>query len=89
LQAILLDIYQTEVLAVAAVLPLQLNRGPGCPLEIQLAQYVTLVFTPDGRLPGSEKSSVVLATKYSHFLYSLRRCVAIQAVFYSKHEVLG
>jgi hypothetical protein len=70
-QALMFEIYRAKVLAVAAVLPLNLNLSLGLAGEIQLAQYVTFVFTLDGRLPRSEESSFVLATKYSHFRYSL------------------
>jgi hypothetical protein len=70
-QAILLDIYRAEMFAVTAVLPLKLNWSIGLAVEIQLPQYVTFIFTLDGRLPWSEKTSFVLGTKYSHFRYSL------------------
>jgi len=70
-QAILLDIYRAKMLAVAAVLPLKLNRSFELAVEIQLAQYVTFIFTFDGRLPRSEESFFVLGTKYSHFRYSI------------------
>jgi len=70
-QAILIEIYWAKMLAVTAVLPLKLNWSIGLAGEIQLPQYVTFVFTLDGRLPWSEKTSFVLGTKYSHFRYSL------------------
>jgi hypothetical protein len=59
------------MLAVAAVLPLKLDRIFGITFEIQLAQYVTFTFTFDRTLPWSEESSLVLGTEYSHFRCSL------------------
>jgi hypothetical protein len=70
-KAILIEIYRAKVLAVAAVLPLKLNWILGLAVEIQLAQYVTLIFTLDRRLSRSEESSFVLGAKNSHFPYSL------------------
>ena len=55
----------------SAILPLKINRRFGLAVEIQLAQYVTFIFTLDGRLPRGEESFFVLGTKYSHFRYSL------------------
>ena len=70
-QAILLNIYRAKMLAVAAVLPLKLSWILGLAVEIQLAQYVTLIFTLDRRLSRREESSFVLGAKNSHFPYSL------------------
>ena len=73
----MVKIYRTKVLAVAAVLPLKLNRKLGITLEIQLAQYVTTVFALDGTLPRSEEPSLVFEAEYSHFRSSLWRWVAV------------
>jgi len=65
------NIYGAKMFAVAAVLPSQINWSFGRSVEVQLAQYVTFIFTLDGRLSWTEESSLMLGTKYSHFRYSL------------------
>jgi hypothetical protein len=70
-QAILTESYRAKVFAVAAVLPLKLKGKFSLTLEVQFAQQVTFIRTFDGTLPGSQESSFVLGTEYSHFRCSL------------------
>jgi hypothetical protein len=67
----LIEIDRTEVFAVAAILPLQIDRGHSLTFEVDLAEKVTAILTLDGALSRSEKSSFVLGTEYSHFRGSL------------------
>jgi hypothetical protein len=71
LQAVLIEIDRAEVFAVAAILPLQIDRCDSLTLEVELAEKVTAILTLDGALSRSEKSSFVLGTEYSHFRSSL------------------
>jgi len=72
LEAVLIEIDGTEVFAIAAVLPLQIDRRRGQALEIDLAEKMSAILTFDGTLPGREKSFFVLGTEYSHFGSSLQ-----------------
>jgi hypothetical protein len=74
--------------AITAVLPANLGRGFGLAFEIQLAQCVTCVPTPDRILAWGEKASTVLGTEYSHFRCSYWNCVTIGIVPCSKHGPL-
>jgi hypothetical protein len=70
-QPILLKVYRAKMLAVAAVLPTKFRSRMVFTLEIQLAQDMIAISTPDGVLPRSEKSSFMFRTEYSHFRCSL------------------
>jgi hypothetical protein len=85
LKAIPFESYGTEMLAVAAVLPLKLNRRLRLTFKIQLTQYVISVLTFDWALSRREESSLVLRTEYSHFRCSLRR-ITVQRVLGSQHK---
>jgi len=65
LQAVVVEVDQREVLAVAAVLPLKLE-GLSFAGEIELAEHVPTILTLDGALAGGEKASLVFGTEYSH-----------------------
>jgi hypothetical protein len=80
LQAILVEIYRAKVLAVAAILPLEIDRGCGQAFEIHLAEQVTAILTLDRALSRSEESSLVFWAEYSHFGCSLQRQVTVQVV---------
>jgi hypothetical protein len=58
--------------AVTTELPLQFDGSGGLAFKVDLAENVTSVFTLDGTLPRSEKSSFVFGAKYSHFGSSLQ-----------------
>jgi hypothetical protein len=77
LQAVLVEIYGAKVFAIAAILPMELDRSVGLTLEVDLAQQVTAILTLDGTLARSEESSFVFGAKYSHFRSSLQRRVTI------------
>jgi hypothetical protein len=87
LQSVLIEIYRAEVLAVAAILPLDFDRGLGLTLEVNLTEDVAAIFTLDGTLPRSEESSLVFRTEYSHFRSSLQRRVTVQVVLGTKHDM--
>jgi len=70
-QAILVEINRTEVFAVAAVLPSNLNGLFSLAFEIKFAKQVAAVFTLDWALTRGEEASFVLGTEYSHFRSSL------------------
>ena len=88
LQSILLEINRAEMFAIAAVLPLDLDRRTALAFEIDLAEEVAAVFTLNGTLPRSEKSSFVFGAKYSHVGSSLCRRVTVQVVLGTKHDML-
>ena len=75
------------MLAVAAILPLELGWGHGLAFEIDLAQQVTAIFTLDRTLSRSEESSFVFGAEYSHFRCSLQRQVTVQVVLGTKHDI--
>jgi hypothetical protein len=77
------------VFAIAAVLPLDLDRRPALAFKVDLAEEVAAVFTLNGTLPRSEKSSFVFGAEYSHFRSSLQRRVTVQVVPGSKHDMVG
>lgn len=85
LQTVLVEIHWAEVLAVAAVLPLYLDGSLGLTFEVNLSEQVAAIFTLDGTLARSEKSSFVFRAEYSHFRSSLQRRVTVQVVFRTKH----
>jgi hypothetical protein len=87
LQAVLVEIYRAEVFAIAAVLPLELDRGFSLTLEVDLAEQVAAILTLDGTLARSEKSSFVFGAKYSHFRSSLQRRVTVHVVLGTKHDI--
>jgi hypothetical protein len=76
------------VFAVATVLPLDLDGRSTLAFEIELAEEVAAVFTLNGTLPRSEKSSFVFRAEYSHFASSLQRRVTVQVVLGTKHDML-
>jgi hypothetical protein len=76
------------VFAVATVLPLDLDWRSTLAFEIKLAEEVAAVFTLNGTLPRSEKSSFVFRAEYSHFASSLQRRVTVQVVLGTKHDML-
>jgi len=84
----LVEVYGAEVLAVAAVLPLDLDWSFGLTFEVNLTQQVTAITTLDGTLPRSEKSSFVFRAEYSHFRSSLQRRVTVQVVLRTKHVMM-
>jgi hypothetical protein len=84
----LVEVYGAEVLAVAAVLPLDLDWSFGLTFEVNLTQQVTAIITLDGTLPRSEKSSFVFRAEYSHFRSSLQRRVTVQVVLRTKHVMM-
>jgi len=59
------------VFAVAAVLPLDFDWRFAQTFKVHLTQQMAPIFTLDGTLPRSEKSSFVFRTEYSHFRSSL------------------
>jgi hypothetical protein len=67
----LIEICGTEVLAVATVLPLDLDRGAGAAFEVDFAEHMAAILTLDGTLARSKEPSFVFWTKYSHFRSSL------------------
>jgi hypothetical protein len=85
LQTVLVEIYGAEVLAVAAVLPLDLDWRLRLAFEVDFSQQVAAIFTLDGILARSEESSFVFRAEYSHFRSSLQRRVTIQVVLRAKH----
>jgi hypothetical protein len=87
LQTVLIEIYRAEVFAVAAVLPLDFSRGVDLTFEVNLAEQVAAIFTFNGILPRSEKSSFVFGAEYSHFRSSLQRRVTVQVVLGTKHVI--
>ena len=87
MQAILVEIYRAEVLAVAAILPLDLGRGNGSAFKIDLAEQMTAILTLDRTLSRSEESSFVFRAEYSHFGCSLQRQVTVQVVLGTKHDI--
>jgi len=88
LQVILLKMDRAKVFAVTAVLPEGFDRRPALAFEVDVAEEVAAVFTPDGTLPRSEKSSFVFGAKYSHFCSSLQRRVTIQVVLGTQHVMM-
>ena len=76
-QTELIEIHRAEVLAIAAVLPLDLDWSFGLTFEVNLSEQVAAIFTLDGTLPGGEKSSFVFRAEYSHFRSSLQRRVTV------------
>jgi hypothetical protein len=76
------------VLAVAAILPLDLDWGFGLAFEINLSEQVAAIFTLDGTLARSEKSSFVFRAEYSHFRSSLQGRVTVQIVLRTKHVMV-
>jgi hypothetical protein len=72
LESVLVEIDGAEVFTITTVLPLQIDGRPRLPLEIDLAEQVSAIFTLDGTLPGREKSFFVLGTEYSHISSSLQ-----------------
>ena len=86
MQAILVEIDGTEVLAVAAILPLKLGRGYRLAFKIDLTEQVTAILTLDGTLSRSEESSFVFGAEYSHFRCSLQRQMTVQVVLGTKHD---
>ena len=87
LQIILVEINRAEVFAIAAVLPLDLDRRLALAFEVDLAEKVAAVFTLNGILPRSEESSFVFGAEYSHFRSSLQRRVTVQVVLGTKHDI--
>jgi len=77
LQTVLIEVYGAEVFAIAAVLPLRLDRSVGLTFKVDLAEQMAAIFTLDGTLARSEESSFVFGAKYSHFRSSLQRRVTI------------
>jgi hypothetical protein len=77
------------VFAVAAVLPLDLDWRLALTFEVDLAKQVTAIFTLDGILPRSEKSSFVFGAEYSHVRSSLQRRVTVQVVPGTQHVMLS
>jgi hypothetical protein len=88
LQTVLIEIYGAEVFAVAAVLPLKLDRSVSLTLEVDLAEQVAAILTLDGILARSEESSFVFRAEYSHFRSSLQRRVTVQVVLRTKHVMM-
>jgi hypothetical protein len=88
LQTVLIEIYRAEVLAVAAVLPLDFDWRFSLTFEVNLTEQVAAIFTLDRTLPRSEESSFVFRTEYSHFRSSLQRRVTVQVVPGTKHVML-
>ena len=71
LQAVLVEVSGTEVFAVTAILPLQVDWRRGLTFEVDLAEKVSAVLTLDGVLSRCEESFFVFRTEYSHFRSSL------------------
>ena len=71
LQAVLIEVSGAEVLAVAAVLPLQVDRRHRLAFEVDLAEKVSAVLTLDWVLSRSKKTSFVFRTENSHISGSL------------------
>ena len=88
LQTILVEIDWAEVLAVAAILPLEFHRGYRLAFEIDLSEQVTAILTLDRTLSRSEESSFVFGAEYSHFRCSLQRQVTVQVVIGTKHDMV-
>src|SRR5215510_13185508 len=86
LQAFTVRRYRTEVLAVAAVLPMQFGRRLLVTGKVYLTEDVTAVDTLNWILPRCEEPFFMLTTEYSHLSYSLRRCSRPQAVRCSTHK---
>jgi hypothetical protein len=76
------------VFTVTTVLPLDLDWRSALAFEIELAEEVAAVFTLNGTLPRSEKSSFVFRAEYSHFASSLQRRVTVLVVPGTKHDML-
>ena len=74
------------MLAVAAILPPELDWGDSLAFKINLAEQMTAIFTLDGTLSRSEESSLVFGAEYSHFRCSLQRQVTVQVVLGTKHD---
>src|SRR5215213_11762111 len=87
LQSILVKFNWAEVFTVATVLPLDLDWRFALAFEVDLAEEVAAVFTLNGTLPRSEKSSFVFGAEYSHFRSSLQRRVTVQVVLGTKHDM--
>jgi hypothetical protein len=77
------------VLAIAAILPLELDRRFSLTLEIDLAEKVAAILTLDGTLARSEESSFVFRAEYSHFRSSIQRRVTVQVVLRAKHFIVA
>ena len=75
------------MLAVTAILPLELGWGCGLAFKIDLAEQVTAILTLDRTLSRSEESSFVFGAEYSHFCCSLQRQVTVQVVLGTKHDI--
>jgi hypothetical protein len=88
LQTELIEIHRAEVLAVAAVLPLDLDGSFGLTFEVNLSEQVAAIFTLDWTLARSEKSTFVFRAEYSHFRSSLRGRVTVQVVLRTKHVMV-
>ena len=86
-QAVLLETYGAEVFAIAAVLPLELDRSVGLTFEVDFAEQMSAILTLDGTLARREESSFVFRAKYSHFRSSLQRRVTVQVVLGTKHGI--
>ena len=85
MRAGVVEFYQTEVFAVAAVLPLDFDWRLSLTFEVDFAKQMTAIFTLDGTLPRSEKSSFVFRAEYSHFRSSLQRRVTVNLVPGTQH----
>jgi hypothetical protein len=88
LQTELIEIHGAEVLAVAAVLPLDLDGSFGLTFEVNLSKQVAAIFTLDWTLARSEKSTFVFRAEYSHFRSSLQGRVTVQVVLRTKHVIV-
>ncbi len=60
----------------------------GLAFEVDLAEQVAAIFTLDGTLSRSKKSSFVFRAEYSHFRSSLQRRVTVQVVLGTKHDMV-
>ncbi|HVI70202.1 MAG TPA: hypothetical protein VM656_01790 [Pyrinomonadaceae bacterium] len=88
LQTELIEIHGAEVLAVAAVLPLDFDGSFGLTFEVNLSEQVAAIFTLDWTLARSEKSTFVFRAEYSHFRSSLQGRVTVQVVLRTKHVMV-
>ena len=87
LQAVMVKIDGAEMFTVTAVLPLQFDRRRGLAFEIDSAEEVAAIFTLDGTLSRSEKSSLMFGTENSHVRSSLQGQVTVQVVLGAKHDI--
>ena len=72
LQTVFVEIDQTEMFAVAAVLPANFNRTVAHSFKVKFTQEVPTILTFYGALARSEEASFVLGTEYSHICSSLQ-----------------